>query len=98
MIRWLYMQRLSGLPLGGAFETVSPARVVVLTQSDRNIFFQPSVSALLLKKIDGPSLDHGSFEEMIGPLGSDHPEYGLINAELREVEAEVIYFAQSQDG
>lgn len=71
-------------------------RGVVLTQSERTLFYQPSVSALLLKKIDRP-VDSRSFEDRIGPLRSDDPDYERLHTELREIEGEVIFFAQSQD-
>jgi transcriptional regulator with XRE-family HTH domain len=71
-------------------------RGVVLTQGERPAFYQPAVSALLLKKVEGP-LDERSFHARIGALTSDDPEYQRVNSELREIEAEVIFFAQSQD-
>lgn len=71
-------------------------RGVVLTQSERSYFFQPSVSALLLKKSDG-GRDQRLLESKIGTLSANDGDFESINAELREIEAEVIFFAQPQD-
>ena len=70
-------------------------RGVVLTQGERPAFYQPSVSALLLKKVEG-RVDERTFYGRIGTLPPDDAEYDRIEAELREIEAEVIFFAQSQ--
>ena len=70
-------------------------RGVVLTQGERPAFYQPSVSALLLNKV-ADQLDVRPFYGRIGTLPPGDPEYELIDARLRKIEAEVIFFAQSQ--
>lgn len=72
-------------------------RGVVLTQSERTLFFQPSVSAFLLKKM-GNGHDPAKLACKIGPLPPGDPDYTDVDRELREIEDDVIFFARCKPG
>jgi transcriptional regulator with XRE-family HTH domain len=62
----------------------------VLTQSERTMFYQPSVSAIRFQKI--PSEDEEQ-SIMPGPLDPDSDEYQNVNEELLRIEKEIIFIS-----
>jgi len=63
----------------------SRLRGVTLTQSDRDTFFAPAVSAILLERLDGRR-PLAELERLVGPVGPDDPVYATIDAELAAIE------------
>lgn len=68
-------------------------RGAVLTQSDRGLFFQPSVSAIYLEKIS--DFDQSVHLAQVGPIKSDHDDFNLIKDEIERVEREVMFVASA---
>lgn len=67
-------------------------RGIVLTQSQGEFYFQPSVSPIVLEKEDpGTCLD--MLASQIGPIRPSDPLYGKINAALVHVQCKVANFS-----
>lgn len=67
-------------------------RGVILTQSDRGMFFQPSTSAIFLEKLDGKKRN-SELEKLIGPFGPTDQMFRPAAEELASIEANKVYFA-----
>ena len=67
-------------------------RGVILTQSDRERFYQPAVSAIFLHKLKGRQR-LSELERRIGTLEPDHADFGTAMAEIEEIERSAIFMA-----
>jgi transcriptional regulator with XRE-family HTH domain len=67
-------------------------RGVILTQSDRERFYQPAVSAIFLQKLNGRQR-LSELERMIGTIESSHADFGSAVAEIEEIERSAIFLA-----
>jgi hypothetical protein len=63
----------------------------VLTQSDRGLFFQPSVSAIFLEKVH--DFDPAIYPLRIGPLKHGDEDYLRVSVEIERIEKEVMFVA-----
>jgi transcriptional regulator with XRE-family HTH domain len=65
-------------------------RGLMLTQSDRDRFFEPAVSAIYLERLEGkrPLAD---LERLVGPIGPDDPAFAAADAELLAIERAGIF-------
>lgn len=63
-------------------------RGALLTQTERPLFFQPSVSAIFLRKETDPVS-----ATTLGPLGAGDPTFAEAVAEIERIEREVVHFA-----
>lgn len=68
-------------------------RGCMLTQSDRETFFQPCVSGVFFEKIFGfdPAILNNPV--IVGPIKPDHEDYGRIVEEMEITERRVIFVA-----
>lgn len=64
----------------------------VLTQSDRGLFYQPSVSAIYLERIEQFDARHLS---MVGLVTTESDDHARIADEIERIEREVIFVASS---
>jgi transcriptional regulator with XRE-family HTH domain len=71
-------------------------RGVILTQSDRDLYFQPAVSAIYLEKLAGRR-KAAELERLVGPLGLGDPSFRTAAAELDEIERGAVYFAGARN-
>jgi len=71
-------------------------RGLILTQSDRDRFFEPAVSAIFLEKLDGkrPLAD---LERLVGHIGTGEPAFPNADEELRGIERSEIFVARASD-
>ena len=60
-------------------------RGLMLTQSDRDRFFEPAVSAIFLERLEGKR-PLAELERLVGPLGPNDPEFAPADAELAAIE------------
>lgn len=67
-------------------------RGVVLTQSERPLFYIPSVSAIFLQKLD-EAKTNSELEQMTGSFGTDDPEFEYANAELISIEKNALHIS-----
>lgn len=67
-------------------------RGVILTQRDRDMFFQPAVSPIYLEKLAGRR-KNSELERLVGPFGPADPAFAAATAELDEIAAMTVYFA-----
>ncbi len=67
-------------------------RGVILTQSDREHFFQPATSAIFLRKLSGRRR-LSELERMVGPIASTHADFAAALAEIEEIERSAIFLA-----
>ncbi|MFN3743833.1 MAG: helix-turn-helix domain-containing protein [Hyphomicrobiaceae bacterium] len=67
-------------------------RGVILTQSDRERFYQPAVSAIFLQKLAGRQR-LSELERRIGTLEPDHADFPVAMAEIEEIERSAIFLA-----
>jgi transcriptional regulator with XRE-family HTH domain len=67
-------------------------RGVILTQSDRERFYQPAVSAIFLHKLSGRQR-LSELERRIGTLDDDHTDFAAAMAEIEEIERSAIFLA-----
>ena len=63
-------------------------RGAVLTQSEQRMFYQPSVSPMVLTKIE--KYEPEQHQAMVGPIDASAEEYVLICEELEQTEREVV--------
>jgi transcriptional regulator with XRE-family HTH domain len=67
-------------------------RGVILTQRDRDVFFQPAVSAIYLEKL--PARRKSSeLERLVGPLGPADQAFAAASRELADIEQNTVLFA-----
>ena len=70
-------------------------RGAILTQSDQEQFYQPSVSPIYLERI--PDFDMSAPHlEMVGPIDRSHEDFGPIAERLEEIERKTILFASNR--
>jgi len=67
-------------------------RGLLLTQSDRDRFFEPAVSAIYLEKLDGKRR-LSDLERLVGPVPADDPAFAAANEELRSIERSGVFIA-----
>lgn len=67
-------------------------RGVILTQSDRERFYQPAVSAIYLQKLSGRQR-LSELERRIGTIGEAHADFAPALAEIVEIEQSAIFLA-----
>lgn len=67
-------------------------RGVILTQSDRDVYYQPAVSAIYLEKLEGKRRS-SELEKLVGQLGPSDASFKAANVELAEIERSAVYFA-----
>jgi transcriptional regulator with XRE-family HTH domain len=67
-------------------------RGAILTQSDREMYFQPAVSPIFLEKLDGRRKT-SDLERMIGQIGPDDGGFATAATELDRIAESAVYFA-----
>ena len=67
-------------------------RGVILTQSDRERFYQPAVSAIFLQKLT-TRRRLSELERLIGTVTSTHADFAPALAEIEEIERSAIFLA-----
>lgn len=67
-------------------------RGVILTQSDRDVFYQPAVSPIYLEKLDGKR-KNSELDRLIGPFGSGDAAFRSAVEELNAIEKSTIFIA-----
>lgn len=67
-------------------------RGVILTQSDRERFYQPAVSAIFLQKLGGRRR-LSELERLVGTVTSTHDDFAPALAEIEEIERSAIFLA-----
>ncbi len=65
-------------------------RGLILTQSDRDMFFEPATSAILLDRLDRKA-SLAELEQMVGPIGTDDPAFANAEAELAGIERSMVF-------
>ncbi len=65
-------------------------RGLMLTQSDRDRFFEPAVSPIFLERLEGKR-PLAELERLVGPLGPDDPAFVSAEAELSSIERAGIF-------
>ena len=67
-------------------------RGVILTQSDRDQFFQPATSAIYLEKLE-TRRKNSELEKLVGPFGPADPSFKPATEELTRIESNAVLFA-----
>lgn len=67
-------------------------RGLILTQSDRDMFFQPAVSAIYLDKMRGKR-KNSELEKLIGIFGPSDPEFTSVAEEIAAIEGNAVFMA-----
>ncbi|MEO8651738.1 MAG: hypothetical protein ABI391_05490, partial [Hyphomicrobiaceae bacterium] len=67
-------------------------RGVILTQSDRERFYQPAVSAIFLQKIGGRRR-LSELERMVGTVAKTHDDFAPALSEIEDIERSAIFLA-----
>ena len=67
-------------------------RGVILTQSDRDLYYQPAVAAIFLEKLEGRHKS-SDLEKLVGQFGQSDPHFEAAKTELTEIERSAVYFA-----
>lgn len=70
----------------------SKLRGAILTQSDREMYYQPAVSPIYLEKLNGRHKS-GDLERMIGRIGDGEAGFDGVAAELDRIADSAVYFA-----
>ncbi|MDX2158282.1 MAG: helix-turn-helix transcriptional regulator [Hyphomicrobiaceae bacterium] len=65
---------------------------LILTQSDRERYFQPATSPIFLEKLSKPRTI-AELERLIGLLGEEDQAYATATAELDRIEREAVFMA-----
>jgi len=65
-------------------------RGLMLTQSDRDRFFEPAVSSLYLERLEGKR-PLAELERLVGPIGPDDPEFAAAETELAAIDRAGIF-------
>jgi transcriptional regulator with XRE-family HTH domain len=66
---------------------------LILTQSDRDLYYQPAASPIFLEKLSEPGTS-AELERRIGPLPPGDPAYADATAELDRIEREAVFMAR----
>jgi transcriptional regulator with XRE-family HTH domain len=72
-------------------------RGVILTQSDRDVFFQPAVSPIFLERLDGRH-KAGDLERLVGPVRRSDPQHAAAARELADIQRTAILIAGAKPG
>lgn len=67
-------------------------RGVILTQSEREMFFQPATSAIFVEKLETKK-KNSELEKLVGPLGPTDASFKSASEELAQIENSTVYFA-----
>ncbi len=67
-------------------------RGAILTQSERDMFFQPATSAIFLEKLETRK-KNSELEKLIGAFGPTDPSFKSASEELAHIEQSTVYFA-----
>ena len=67
-------------------------RGVILTQSDRDRFFQPATSAIFLEKIE-TRRKNSELEKLVGAFGPADASFKPVSEELSSIERDAVLFA-----
>lgn len=67
-------------------------RGVILTQSDRDMFYLPAVSAMYLQKLNGRR-KHSELERLVGIVDASDAAFTAADGELSEIERSAIFMA-----
>ena len=67
-------------------------RGAILTQSERDMFFQPATSAIFLEKL-AVKKKNSELEKLVGPFGPTDAAFKSATAELSHIESSTVYFA-----
>lgn len=67
-------------------------RGVILTQSDRDQFFQPATAAIYLEKLEARR-KNSELEKLVGPFGPTDPSFKPASEELARIESNAVLFA-----
>jgi len=67
-------------------------RGAILTQSERDMFFQPAASAIFLEKL-AVRKKNSELERLVGPLGPSDPAFRSAAQELAHIESSTVFFA-----
>ena len=67
-------------------------RGVILTQSDRDQFFQPATSVMYLEKQE-VRRKNSELEKLIGPFGPTDPSFKTASEELARIETNAVLIA-----
>lgn len=70
----------------------SKLRGLILTQSDRDLFFQPAVSAIFLEKMK-TRRKNSELEKLIGAFGPSDSEFTSVADEIAAIEANAVFMA-----
>lgn len=65
---------------------------LILTQSDRDMFFQPAVSAIYLEKIR-IKRKNSELEKLVGAFGRNDPEFATVAEEIAAIERSAVFIA-----
>jgi hypothetical protein len=68
---------------------------LILTQSDRDRYFEPAASAIFLEKLDGPR-PVAELERLIGPVAESNAAFAPAEAELARIERQSMFVAGCQ--
>ena len=69
-------------------------RGVILTQRDRDVFYQPAVSPIYLEKLAGKRRN-SELEKLVGPFGPSDAGFAAAVAELDGIERSTVLFARA---
>lgn len=70
-------------------------RGLILTQSDRDMFFQPAVSPIYLEKLERRSR-LSELEKLVGAVGPGDPVFGEACEELAQIERSSVFMAAAR--
>jgi len=68
-------------------------RGLILTQSDRDRFFEPAASAIVLERLEGRRR-LADLERLVGPIGADDPAFAAADAELLQIERSGVFLGR----
>lgn len=67
-------------------------RGVILTQSERDMFFQPATSAIYLEKLE-TKMKNSELDKLVGPFGATDASFKAAGEELSSIERNTVFFA-----
>lgn len=71
-------------------------RGLILTQSDRDLFYQPAVSAIYLDRMR-VRRKNSELEKLIGTFGPSDPEFTSVAEEISAIERNAVFIAGCRD-
>lgn len=71
-------------------------RGLILTQSDRDMFYQPAVSAIYLERMR-VRRKNSELEKLIGAFGPADPEFTSVSEEISAIERNAVFMAGCRD-